>query len=736
MSVAYSSLHLFPEAEQKLKEAERLCGGSNSSACSDVMRARGGLEMARGLYAQAETSFNHALALARANNDQYLEATALLNLSWSAEHQTHFDEALDWDNAAREICVRKGFKGIAQTALGNMGWAYYKLGDSEKAERMLVEARKQAENLGYIADQVRWLTNAAYIYMETGDFKVAEQSFRQSLDLARKINSPEDIVNSLIALAFVSEQTGKLEDAKRYADEALAMAQKDDNGRDIVYPQLVEGRVAVKNHDMAVAEAAFHTVAEAKDTPVFLRWEAQRSLARLYEDEKQLDSADIEYRTALNTFEAARCGLHQRIDTRLPFLSNAAHIYEDYIHFLVARNKPNDALQVADYARARTLAEGLGRPCKAIFAPDPLNASEIARRAGGTVLFYALGQEHSYLWFITAQQIHLFQLTANQSEIDAAVKRYREQLEGPPEILRASEDGSVLYQMLVGPAQNLLKKDVLKKDARANNTDIFIIPDGGLNSLNFETLVPQPKHYWIEDVTIANAASLQLLPASRSSGKLAGKLLLIGNPVTPDTGPDNSYPELPNASLQMESIQKYFTGERQQVFTHQQALPAAYLNSHPEQFSYIHFVAHGTASRMNPLDSAIILSRDPASNAVASRDDSFKLYARDIIGTPPLRAELVTISACYSTGKRTYSGEGLVGLSWAFLRAGAHNVIGALWDVSDVSTDRLMDLLYDGLKRGQSPEAALRSAKLSLLHSNDAIHSPFYWAPFQLYTGR
>jgi CHAT domain-containing protein len=187
--------------------------------------------------------------------------------------------------------------------------------------------------------------------------------------------------------------------------------------------------------------------------------------------------------------------------------------------------------------------------------------------------------------------------------------------------------------------------------------------------------------------------------------------------------------------VQMEKIEKYFPGERQTVISGDQAFPASYLGSHPEQFSYIHFVSHGEASRMDPLDSAIIMSRDPSSGATAG-DDSFKLYARQIITTPPLHAQLVTISACNSTGKRTYSGEGLVGLSWAFLHAGAHNVIGALWDVSDASTAELMDHLYDELKRGRTPEAALRNAKLSLLRSDDTSRRPFYWAPFQLYTGR
>jgi len=64
--------------------------------------------------------------------------------------------------------------------------------------------------------------------------------------------------------------------------------------------------------------------------------------------------------------------------------------------------------------------------------------------------------------------------------------------------------------------------------------------------------------------------------------------------------------------------------------------------------------------------------------------------ARDIV-QHPLHADLVTISACYGGGERAYSGEGLVGLAWAFLRAGAHNVIAGLWDVTDASTEQLMD---------------------------------------------
>ncbi|MGA7352658.1 MAG: CHAT domain-containing protein, partial [Acidobacteriaceae bacterium] len=249
---------------------------------------------------------------------------------------------------------------------------------------------------------------------------------------------------------------------------------------------------------------------------------------------------------------------------------------------------------------------------------------------------------------------------------------------------------------------------------------------GVLSELNFETLLTDTTtpRYWIEDADVVSAPSLAMLAASKPSHDVGRKLLLLGDAVSPS--PD--YPELPNASVEMQQIQKHFQPQDETVFTRQQASAASYLASAPQRFSYIDFVAHGVASRTDPLDSAIILSR------TAGGEDSFKLYARDIM-LHPIDARLVTIAACYGGGTRTYAGEGLVGLSWAFLRAGAHNVIGALWEVSDESSPRLMDALYSGLEKGLPPSAALRQAKLSLLHAPGDFRRPFFWASFQLYTG-
>ena len=176
----------------------------------------------------------------------------------------------------------------------------------------------------------------------------------------------------------------------------------------------------------------------------------------------------------------------------------------------------------------------------------------------------------------------------------------------------------------------------------------------------------------------------------------------------------------------MKVVASRFPAAEQVVIADKSATPAAYFAARPEEFRYIDFVTHGTGAPLNPLESAIILS--------PGDDSSYKLYARDVL-KKPIHAEIVTISACYGAGERAYSGEGLVGLAWAFTRAGAHQVIAALWEAEDAITPKLMDDFYGGLKSGRSAAEALRAAKIKMLHSGGLNARPYYWASLQLYSG-
>lgn len=723
---ALARLREFDEADLNLRKAEGLCNASQEVICGEVLRARGILLTQQGQPARAKHFFEQTAAFAHLHGDRFLEATTLLNLGLGALREQHFDEAIDWTNAAYRSALALGAGVVAEKALGNLGWAYYYLGDSERALESSLEAANLATRAGANTDRLIWITAAGYVYESRGDFAGATRAYLDALDLAKKTGGQEAIYASYRALALVSVEDGRLEDASEYSDKAIEISQRDNNRLDELYPLLVKGMIAARSHDDADADRIFREVETDPKTNALLRFRAEHALAQLYEDEGRSAAAHREYQTALKTIEASRSSL-KRDKSKLPFSNNARHIYDDYIHFLVANRKTDDALRWADFSRARTLKEGLGYlPKGGSVEPPALDAPQVARRAGATLLFYWLGEKQSYLWAITPLKTRLFTLPPGR-EIDAHVQRYRDALKVQDVLASADRDGQSLYQMLIGPAQELLQKDA----------KVFVIPDGSLNNLNFETLIvsestgSEPKtlapklHYWIEDATIANASSLGVLAAvGAGKRKRERSLLIVGNSVAPN----QEYRELPRAAEQMKSVENHFS-EVKRILTRENATPSAYLASSPERFSYIHFVAHGIASQLSPLDSAIVLSKDGA------EDNSFKLYASQIVEYSkknPLQADLVTISACYSAGEGSYSGEGLVGLSWAFLRAGAHNVVAALWEVSDASTVRLMDKFYDELDKGASPDAALRTAKLSLLRGKE-YHNPFYWASFQFY---
>ena len=172
----------------------------------------------------------------------------------------------------------------------------------------------------------------------------------------------------------------------------------------------------------------------------------------------------------------------------------------------------------------------------------------------------------------------------------------------------------------------------------------------------------------------------------------------------------------------MDGVSKPFGNSNVTVLQSDQASPAAFRGAKPEQFSRIHFTTHAVANTESPMDSAVILS---------GPDTAFKLYARDV-AEMPLTADLVTVSACRSAGDRAYTGEGLVGFAWAFLRAGSRRVVAGLWDVDDRSTAALMSAFYGRLAAGEPAPAALRSAKLALLRERKM--RPYYWAPLQMFT--
>jgi len=725
-AVALAHQQQFQAAAQRLTQADNLCLAADYMVCGDVIRARGILAVQQGLPGAAKERFVETFSFGQAHHDRWLQTTAAANLGRAAILAGHFDEALDWSRTAYRAAEELDAEYIAQAAAGNLGWAYLQLGDDERALDQFLKAEKSAAAFGSVSSELKWITAAGYVYRDTDDLARATQSYRQALYLAKKIDSREDVINALEDLAQVSVDAGNLDEATAYVEQVTPM-ETADGGHLSANVLLTQGMLAAAHRQDQQAESLFRAVQVDAKNPTTVRLGAGEQLARLLEIEGNPRAAEQMYKATLNDFDAARAELKSE-ESQLPFVANAARIYDGYIHLLIQEGRVEEALAAADRSRARTLAQGLtpaGSKTSPAVAPFP--PRQIAQKTGATLLFYWLGRQQSWVWAVTPAKIALFPLPA-QAEIVQRVSRYRKALLDVEDPLEAgNRDGQELYRLLVAPAAQLIHPGAA----------VMILADGELSKLNFETLLvpgpgsqanrgsdaaPQP-HYWIDDTTLLSAPSLAMLAAAKPAPNASRRLLLLGNPVPVS----DDFPSLPLFAYEMKNIQGHFDARRAAVFDRERATPVAYLSSHPAQYAYIHFVSHATASQTDPLDSAIILS------GAGSGTDSFKLYARDIM-QHPIDARLVTISSCNGSGTRSYAGEGLVGLSWAFLRAGAHSVIGALWEVSDESSPRLMDALYQGLEDGQDPAAALRRGKLALLHSGSRFRAPFYWAPFQIYT--
>jgi CHAT domain-containing protein len=721
--LAHDFSRQYDKAEEDLKDAEKLARTYQPSLFADVEQAKGILDVDLRKYPEAEADFQSALSIAREQKLQHLQAAALGSLGNVAMSQYQYDRAIEQYKSALRVSTALHENASFAKTLGNIAWSYFELGDFEHALSLFNQAVEASQRSGLVADRVYWLTGVANSDFALHDYQAAEATLQQAMRLARESDEKNTLVECLNDLSAVALERGDVEAAERYNREASNLEQSGIDRSHVLYSELIRARILSNRRDFAAAEPLLQRIAGDPGTTKADRWEAKARLAKVYDDENQLAKAEREYWEVIGTFEEARKSVGQD-ELRLSFLSGGIRYYDDYVEFLITRGRSNDALKAAELSRARILIEGKSSKVTALQvslkSTPGVQPRQIAKRLNATLLFYWVGQRHSYLWVITPITTAHFTLPA-ASVIDPVIKTYRDAVAESKDVAETNKAaGEELYAMLVAPAQKLM----------AQNSRVVLLPDGSLYSLNFETLiVPGPKpHFWIEDVSLTSASSLSLLAsAAHRIRPKQRNLLLIGDALRAS----DDFEQIPQAEHEMKVVEGYFPESNRTVLTREQATPGAYLASNPERYAYLHFVTHGTASRAQPLESAVILSKEPAT-------DTYKLYARDIV-TRHLNAELVTISACNGSGTRAYSGEGLVGLSWAFLRAGAHNVIGALWEVSNApSTAQLMDAFYKGLSRGEDPAVALREAKLSFLRSsssNSVLKKPYYWATFQLYAG-
>ncbi|MGP0075722.1 MAG: CHAT domain-containing protein [Bryobacteraceae bacterium] len=709
---AWLLLSDYVRAEKFLNEAHALAETSASpTLVAEVELRQSPLLVRARRFDDAEAKLRHALEIASHQGDSYLEANLMGQLGYLFFTRFRFEEAIYWLQPAYNLFARSGAGNAAAQTIGNLGVCYAGLGDTERALAAFEDATARYAKAGDLAKEQRWLGDSGSVLLDAEDFPAAINRYQRALAIARESKDREGSAAWLSSLALASVRVGQLDSAEHYNNDSLAINRDLKDRVNELYNQLNAAEIAAGRKQFGRAEELFLSVLNATSEDPTPALQAQEDLAKLYIETGEPRKAEAQFRSAIAAIEGRQAGLTKE-DYKISYLSSLVRFYRSYVDFLVQRGEIGRALEVVESSRARILKERVSNAT----AQGTFSASQfqgLARSSHRILLSYWLGPKQSYVWAVTAGNIQMFTLPP-EKEIRGLVEGYRtviEDLKDPVESQNPS--GARLSQVLLDPISKLARP----------GSHIVVVPDGALHSLNFATLrsPADPAKYWLEDVTLSVAPSLGLalnLRAAKKPGR--ANLLAIGDPQSPG----EEFPRLPNARKEVDTIAALFSSANKTIYEGAESQPSIYLKSDPAHFSFIHFAAHATANRASPLDSALILSRE---------GNRYALTAREIMKIP-LDASLVTLSSCRSAGARAYSGEGLVGLTWAFLQAGARNVIAGLWDVDDESTSRLMSRMYGALTRGVPPEDALRSAQLSLLHGGYPYRKPYYWGPFQVYS--
>jgi CHAT domain-containing protein/predicted negative regulator of RcsB-dependent stress response len=145
------------------------------------------------------------------------------------------------------------------------------------------------------------------------------------------------------------------------------------------------------------------------------------------------------------------------------------------------------------------------------------------------------------------------------------------------------------------------------------------------------------------------------------------------------------------------------------------------------KYRIIHVATHGLLNAERPQFTGVVLSLvgNKTRDGFVRTDEVFNLR----LGSP-----LVMLSACETGLGKEKRGEGVMGLTRAFMYAGAPTVGVSLWSVADKSTADLMTDFYQRLlstSAASTTSGALRGAQLAMI-SGKKYSAPFYWAPFVL----
>ncbi|HEX5818734.1 MAG TPA: CHAT domain-containing protein, partial [Gemmatimonadales bacterium] len=335
---------------------------------------------------------------------------------------------------------------------------------------------------------------------------------------------------------------------------------------------------------------------------------------------------------------------------------------------------------------------------------------------GTAMLEYLLADSSATLFVLRRDGVRALDLGSDRKTVASLVAFARGLLARPSGAEASRAVLERLYRLLLEPAETA--------GLLAGTDRLLVVPHLELHYLPFAALRrPDAEgHYLVERYEIATVPSASVwlaLEARAPARSLRDAKVLALAPVAA---------QLPGTRREVEAIGALAPG-RTTVLVGAQATRRALEQAMPGT-DILHLATYGVLNRRNPLFSHVELA------APAGRDG--RLEVHDVYGLK-LDARLVVLSACQTalgSGLRADvpAGDEWVGLSQAFLAAGAERVLATLWLVDDRATADLMARFHGALVAGKGEAVALAELQREAL-ADGRMMDPYYWAGLSLTGG-
>ena len=400
----------------------------------------------------------------------------------------------------------------------------------------------------------------------------------------------------------------------------------------------------------------------------------------------------------------------------------------------------------------------------------PLKLAEIQSLLDRETLLleYSINSEGAYLFAVTQKSLFCYRLPESRTIVALAQQVYTRKSSKP------QDSGSTLSNVLPDPSI-VFSKTILGPVAKIleQYRQLVIVGDTALNYIPFASLpLPNsevPRLSLISEHEIINLPSASVLTMLRRSWKAGSKdrsdtVAILADPVfstddprvrsevgqkgadqrsisveetvrenparsLPDTDQESDHPSQLPRLIYSRAEAKAISAVVPQGKTYEaldfDANRVTATSSQVLQSQIIHFATHGFLDSKNPELSGLVFSLTDQNGR-----PQVGFWGLEDIFNSPVHADLVVLSACQTALGENVDGEGLVGLTWGFMYAGARSVVASLWKVDDASTAELMRLFYEAMKhQHMTPSSALRSAQLTMSQQSRWA-DPYFWAGF------